>query len=116
MDIDDETGQFSDNEITTPSKLDSLWLGLMVGMVAPVISFVMFYYSSFTKVSFDYFIQYSVRIGALINILTVCLIPDFLIFALFIWRKHYSSARGLVIASASLTILIIGTKVWLAVF
>ena len=116
MDFENEIDQFEDNEIDTPSKLNSIWLGLIVGIMAPIVAFMMFYYSSFTKVSFDYFIRYSLKIGALINILTVSLIPNFLIFALFIWRKHYASAKGIVIASASLTVLFIAFKFLIVLF
>ena len=111
-DIDNELND--DKEM--PSKLDSLWLGLIVGILAPIVAFLMFYESSFTKVSFDYFIHYSIRVGALINILTVCLIPNFLIFALFIWRSHYKSAKGIVIASASLTVLLVAAKFFIALY
>lgn len=101
----------TDPEIKEYSKLDSLWIGLILGFLAPVISFLAFYYSNFTKVSFDYFIHYSIRIGALINIFTVSLIPDFIIFALFIWRSHYRSAKGMVIASATITGLLVIAKI-----
>jgi hypothetical protein len=116
MDFENETDHNNDAEVTIPSKLDSLWLGLIVGIVAPAISFLMFYYSSFTKVDFNYFIQYSIRVGALINILTVSLIPNFIIFALFIWRNHYKSAKGIVIASATLTVLLVAAKFIIAFY
>lgn len=116
MDFENEIDQFPDDEIDTPSKLDSIWLGLIVGIAAPVVAFMMFYYSSFTKVSFEYFIRYSLRIGALINIMTVSLIPNFLIFALFIWRKHYTSAKGIVVASAAFTVLLIAVKVLISLY
>lgn len=112
----DEIDQFSDNEIEVPSKLDSLWLGLIVGILAPAVGFLMFYYSNFTQVPFSFFIRYSLKIDALVNILTISLIPNFLIFALFIWRKHYSSARGMVIASASFTVLFILLKIMLFLY
>jgi len=109
MDFENDADLNTGAGIEEHSKFDSLWLGLTVGIVVPAIAFLMFYYSSFTKVSFNYFIHYSIQIGALINILTVSLIPDFLIFSLFIWRKHYASAKGVLIASASFTgFLIIG--------
>ena len=116
MELDDEFDQFADNEIETTSTLNSVWLGLIFGILAPIVAFMMFYFSSFTKVPLDYFVRYSLKIGALINILTVCLIPNFLIFALFIWRKHYTSAKGIVIASASLTALFVLLKIFIALY
>jgi len=116
MDFENEMNPDIEADVNTPSKLDAIWLGLTTGFVAPALSFLMFYYSSFTKVPFNYFIQYSIKVGALINIITVCLIPDFLIFALFIWRKHYTSGKGVVIASATLTVLLIATKFIIAFY
>jgi hypothetical protein len=115
-DPENKIDQYDDIDIDTPSKLDSVWLGMMVGIVLPVLAFVMFYYGSFAQVPFHFFIQYSLKIGALINILTVSLIPNFLIFALFIWRRHYSSAKGMVIASASFTVLFILLRILIALY
>ncbi len=109
-DIANETDPYDETEDEIPSRLDSIWLGLAIGIVAPVLSLLIFYTTNFTKVSFDYFIHYSIRIGALINILTVCLVPNFIVFALFIWRNHYKSGKGMIIASAGLTVLIIVVK------
>lgn len=115
-DIDNQADIYDETEDEILSRLDSIWLGLAIGIVAPVLSFLIFYTTNFTKVSFDYFIHYSIRVGALINILTVCLVPNFLVFALFIWRSHYKSAKGMVIASASLTALIILAKIAITLY
>lgn len=116
MEFENEEGLNVESEVKEHSRLDSSWLGVILGIIAPLISFMMFYYSNFTKVSFDYFIHYSIRIGALINIFTVSLIPDFIIFALFIWRSHYRSAKGMLIASATITGLLVIGKIWLTFY
>lgn len=116
MDFENELDDYQETEPQFRSRLDSVWLGLIIGILAPVLGFMMFYASSFTQVSFGYFIRYSLKIGALINILTVSLIPDFIVFALFIWRKHYSSAKGVVIASATFTALFVILKVLIALY
>jgi len=110
-DFENEIDADVDEDAETNSKLDSIWLGLIIGLIAPFLAFCILYATSSTRILVDYFLEYAIRMGALINNLTTCLTPNFLIFALFIWRKHYKSAKGLVIASASLTALLIIAKV-----
>ena len=85
------------------SRFDVLWIGLTFGYLSPVVSFLMVYSSSFSRLSFLHFISYTFVTGSIINVLISCLIPDLLVFSLFIWQNHYRLAKGIVIASASLT-------------
>jgi len=85
------------------SRFDTLWIGLTFGFLSPLVSFVVVYSSSFSKLSFFNFIRFTFQSGSIINVIISCLIPDLLVFSLVIWRSHYNLAKGIVIASASLT-------------
>ncbi len=86
------------------SRFDVLWIGLLFGFISPIVTLLMVYSSTFSRLAFTNFIEYSVTSGSIINIIISCLIPDLFVFALVIWRAHYRLARGIVIASVSLTV------------
>ena len=92
------------------SKLDSLWIGLVVGIFVPVLSLLMFYYSTFTKVSF---MDYSLQVRILPKIISLCVIPNLLVFFLFMWRNHYYSARGIILATVIITLVVLVLKIFL---
>src|SRR5208337_4248083 len=85
------------------SRFDALWIGLTFGFLSPFVSFLMIFSSSFSRSSFIHFIRLTFMSGSIINVIISCLIPDLLVFSLVIWRAHYQLAKGIVIASASLT-------------
>ena len=95
------------------SIFDSLWLGLVVGIFVPVLALIMFYYSSFTNVSFHYFIEYSSQIRILPKIISLCVVPNLGVFFLFMWRNHYYSARGIILATLIITFVVLGLKLFL---
>ena len=92
------------------SKLDSLWIGLVVGIFVPVLSLLMFYYSTFTKVSF---MDYSLQVRILPKIISLCVVPNLGVFFLFIWRNHYYSARGIILATVIITLVVLVLKIFL---
>jgi hypothetical protein len=95
------------------SRFDYLWIGLSVGIFIPFLALLMFYYSSFTKVSFQYFIEYSSQIRILPKVISLCVIPNLGVFFLFIWREHYYSARGIVMATLIITFFVLGLKIFI---
>ena len=92
------------------SKLDSLWIGLVVGIFVPVLSLLMFYYSTFTKVSF---MDYSLQVRILPKIISLCVVPNLGVFFLFMWRNHYYSARGIILATVIITLVVLVLKIFL---
>jgi hypothetical protein len=94
------------------SRFDSIWIGLIVGIFVPALAFVMFYFSSFTKVSLHYFIEYSAQLQALPKIISLCVVPNLGVFFLFMWRNHYYSARGVIMATVIMALIVLGLKIF----
>ena len=92
------------------SRFDSLWIGLVVGIFVPVLALIMFYYSTFTKVSF---MDYSLQVRVLPKVISLCVIPNLGVFFLFMWRNHYFSARGIIFATLIITFIVLGLKIFL---
>jgi hypothetical protein len=95
------------------SRFDALWIGLSVGIFIPALALVMFYASSFTAVSFQYFLTYSTQIHILPKVISLCVIPNLGVFFLFIWRNHNQAARGVILATLVMTMLVLGLKIFL---
>ena len=93
------------------SRLDSVGLGLVAGIVIPLLSLLLFYSTNFTKVPFGFFLQHTAQIEVLPKLISLCGIPNLGIFFLFIWRNHYFSARGVIIATLILTVIVLGLMI-----
>lgn len=93
------------------SRLDSVGLGLVAGIVIPLFSLLLFYSTNFTKVPFVFFLQHTAQIEVLPKLISLCGIPNLGIFFLFIWRNHYFSARGVIIATLILTVIVLGLMI-----
>ncbi len=93
------------------SRLDSVGLGIVVGIVIPLLSLLLFYSTNFTKVTFGFFLQHTAQIEVLPKLISLCGIPNLGVFFLFIWRNHYYSARGVIIATIILTVIVLGLMI-----
>lgn len=93
------------------SRFDSLTVGLTVGILIPFLSLLLFYSTSFAKVPFGFFIQHTAQIEVLPKLISLCGIPNLGLFFLFIWRNHYYSARGVIMATLILTFIVLGLMI-----
>lgn len=92
------------------SRFDSLQLGIIMGLVVPAVGFLVFYMSSFSKVTFSYFVEYAIQIAAISKILSLSLLPNLLVFFLYIWKNYYLTARGILMSTFIWTFAIIIVK------
>jgi hypothetical protein len=94
------------------SRFDSLILGLIIGLFVPALCVIMFYYSSFTLVSFQYFLKHSMQIDVLPKLISLGAVPNLGVFFLFLWRNHYYSARGVIFATFLLAFGVVALKLF----
>ncbi len=95
------------------SRFDSLGLGLIFGILLPALSLLMFYSTSFTEVSLSFFIKHTSKIEVLPKLISLCGIPNLGLFFLFLWRNHYYSARGVIMATLILTFVVLGMLIFI---
>lgn len=86
------------------SRFDSLKLGLMLGIVVPLVAVLIFYLWSFTKVPLSYFFKYTIQINALTKLISLCVIPNLLFFFLYLRKNYYLTSRGILMATFLWTI------------
>jgi hypothetical protein len=76
-------------------KLDKFWIGFTAGLIIPVLSLSIVYIHTFypsynIKEFFDFL--YTMHITS--KLFSLCVLPNLLLFFLFIWGELYKGARG----------------------
>lgn len=92
------------------SRFDSLKLGTIMGLIVPALGFLIFYLWSFSKVSLSYFVQYAIQIEAVSKVLSLSLLPNLLVFFLYIRKNYYFTARGILLSTFIWTLAIVLVK------
>lgn len=80
-------------------KLDSLLLGFLLGMIAPVIVFFGYFFINYPYMSFGGFVNYLILGRTYSALISLCVIANLLVFFLFLQKDKYLSARGVIMAT-----------------
>lgn len=93
------------------SKFNTFWVGTLLGLFIPAITVILFYYK-FSPGNFDFadFINYTKYLNLTGSIISLCVIPNLLLFFIFIWTEKYFSARGVVFSTLVYVVLVIIIK------
>lgn len=89
---------------------DKLWLGLVCGVMAPLITLYIYYEINFGHLTFSEFIHGSFMLNVSSAVLSLCLLSNLLVFFLFIWTERNESARGVLMATFFYAIPVIYLK------
>ena len=93
------------------SKYNNLPLGLLAGLLTPLIVFVLVWLFSETgDASLEFFYKGLKKGKILTNILSLCTLADLLVFYFFLRQKRYYSARGVILAVFIIALWVIFTK------
>jgi hypothetical protein len=92
------------------SKYNKLWLGLVLGIIIPIITIIIFSLFKSDVKNLIEFIEFTLSISALSNILSLCALPNLAIFYLFLNKELYYSARGVIFATLLWAILVVITR------
>lgn len=91
------------------SKFDRLSLGFILGIIVPILTLILVYLARFETYTFPSFLRTLVALHALSALLSLTVIPNLLVFFIFIWTNHLYTARGVLGATiiAALIIMLI---------
>lgn len=81
------------------SKYNSLVLGLIFGLIVPVILVFVFYLLKYPDLNTGEFLRLFFDLKILTHLISLCAIPNLIIFFIFIGRNYYLSARGVILAT-----------------
>ena len=81
-------------------KLDSLWMGLIIGIFSPWLTLFLFYLIKYNHISFvDFFNNLILGYNILTPVISLCVITNLLVFFIFVWTNRNHSARGVLLAT-----------------
>jgi len=93
----------------TEKKFNSVLYGLIPGILLPLVTLVIFWTVKFDWDFFEFLSQYY-RMGLLSKVLSLCIIPNLLLFFIFIWTDRTFSARGVIFATIVMAFVMLVIK------
>jgi len=97
-----------DNTIRT--KINTVTFGLIAGLLVPLLALVFFHLISSQGKAFPEFIAFIVSRKKLSSLISLSLVPDLLVFFIFIWLNYLNSARGVLAAVFIFALIVVLTK------
>lgn len=95
------------------SRYDKVFLGMALGVIGPALSLVAFWFYFTHTLGFRLFLSQYFHSGRLPQILSLCVIINLVSFFLFLRKNYYFSARGVLVSTFLLTIIILIIKYFL---
>ena len=93
----------------TEKRFNATIYGVFPGIVLPVVTLIIFWLVRFDGGFFKFLDQFQ-RVGMLSKVLSLCTIPNLLLFFLYIWSNRSFSARGVIFATLVLAIVMLMLK------
>lgn len=93
------------------AKFNTFWTGALSGLAIPALSIFLFYLIFAPEnFSFTDFINYTRYVRLTSPVISLCVLPDLLLFFIFIWTDKYFSARGVITATLVYVMLVLLIK------
>ena len=93
-------------------KLNSLVIGLIVGIVGPVLTLFVIYLITTSELSIRDYINQLIFFKVYTHIISLSAIPNLLTFFIFIWLNKLRSARGVLLATITLALIVLGLRLF----
>jgi hypothetical protein len=93
-------------------KIDKQWIGFVLGIIVPAITFFGIYLFAFPSQSLISFYEMITTKGFFTQLLSLAVIPNVLVFFIFIWTNKLIGARGVLAATIIIAILVFALKIF----
>ncbi len=94
------------------SRFNSLTTGLLLGILGPAITLVVIYLVTTQDLSLSDYVRQLVFFRVYTHIISLSVIPNLLIFFIFIWLNKLKSARGVLLATIILAFIVLGLRLF----
>lgn len=91
-------------------KINNIKLGIILGIIAPLLSMLVIYLLKFSEYNFQELIDFLLARGIFTKIISLCVIPNLALFFFFLNKNYYSSARGVLISTFLFAFFVFITK------
>lgn len=88
-------------------NLDNILFGFVLGLLTPIITLIVVYFYSFEGYTLEEFIQFLKKMRIISKLFSLCVIPNLAIFFLFLWPNFLKGARGTLLATFLIAIVVI---------
>ena len=89
-------------------KWNKLWIGLALGVLLPVIAFLLIYFIGYgAKYPLWDFVRQSYNVLVLTKMLSLCIIPNLGAFYFFLNREFWYATRGIILATLLCTLALV---------
>jgi hypothetical protein len=92
------------------SRTNNVWLGSFLGLMVPAITLLLVYKIRFSRYDLSEFFIVFMQNKFLSSLLSLCMIPNLLVFLIFIWLNYLYSARGVLLSTFIVGFIIVGIK------
>jgi hypothetical protein len=86
-------------KMTNKNKFDNLLIGLIIGLLAPTLGIIIFFYSKFSESNLSEFLTISIQEKVLSPLLSLCAVINLAVFYLFIHFDKLQTAKGVILAT-----------------
>lgn len=90
-------------------RLDSMALGLIAGILIPMVTLVIIWLVRYDMGLVEFLSSFQ-KIGALSKLVSLSVIPNLLLFFVFIWTGRSFSARGVIFATLVVALVMLVLK------
>ena len=87
-----------------------MYVGLVLGLLVPVLALIIYNQVVFDHLSFWEFLQIMITKRKLSAVISLGVLPNLLVFFIFIWLNYLYSARGVLAATLVYALLVVITK------
>ncbi|MDA9312735.1 hypothetical protein N8371_08635 [Vicingaceae bacterium] len=91
-------------------KFDKIWVGIIAGIVLPLVVMGVFYLSSYSYITVPEFLRKMVFGAIILKLLSLCAVINLGAFFLFYRVEHDKAARGVIFATMVLAFVVIIDK------
>tara|TARA_B110000503_G_scaffold141362_1_gene234654 strand:+ start:990 stop:1292 length:303 start_codon:yes stop_codon:yes gene_type:complete len=92
-------------------KFDKIWVGIIAGIVLPLVVMGIFYLSSYSYITVPQFLRKMVFGAIILKLLSLCAVINLGAFFLFYRIEHDKAARGIIFATMILAFVVVLDKV-----
>ena len=87
------------NKMINKNKFDHQFIGLILGLLAPTLGIIIFFYSKFSESNLSEFLTISIQEKMLSPLLSLCAVINLAVFYLFIQFDKLQTAKGIILAT-----------------
>ena len=92
------------------NRYNNIRVGLVLGLLAPLLGFLIVYLVAFRGLSFMEYLELLSYRNKLSSLISLSVVPNLLLFFIFIWLNYLYSARGVLASTLFFAVIVIITK------